>query len=137
MNRPPWHELVRMLRRMELRGDVRGGRFISGVGGEQFALESVIAPLRALRDAADDGEWVLITAADPLNLSGILTAGPRIAAINKSALILQRGRCVAAKVAGRVEFFAQVDPATQVVMRRALQIGRRAESDSGKPLPAR
>jgi ATP-dependent Lhr-like helicase len=123
---PPWFELVRMLRKMELRGEVRGGRFIARVGGEQFALESVVTPLRELREAADDGEWVVITAADPLNLSGILTDGPRIAAIQKSALILQRGRCVAAKVAGRIEFFVEVEPTVQVAMRRALQTGQRA-----------
>jgi len=131
---PPWWELVRVLRRMELRGEVRGGRFIACVGGEQFALESAVAKLRDLREQAegtgDRGQgtgtdWALISACDPLNLTGIITTTERVPAMHKNALIIQGGRCVAAKVAGRIEFFAEVELAQQLLMRKSLQIGRR------------
>jgi ATP-dependent Lhr-like helicase len=122
---PPWWELVRVLRRMELRGEVRGGRFIARVGGEQFALESAVARLRDLRDAPASTEWSLISAADPLNLAGILTDGPRIPAQHKSALVLQNGRCIATKIAGRIELLAEIDPAQQLLIRKSLQVGRR------------
>ncbi len=125
---PPWWELVRVLRRMELRGEVRGGRFIAGVGGEQFASETAVSKLRDLRDAAPSNDWALISAADPLNLTGIISTTERIAAMHKNALIIQRGRCVAAKVAGRIEFFAEVDPSDQLLMRKSLQIGRKVHA---------
>jgi ATP-dependent Lhr-like helicase len=127
---PPWWELARVLRRMELRGEVRGGRFIAGVGGEQFAIESAVSRLRDLRDGEPTHEWVLISAADPLNLSGVITAGPRIAAMHKNALVLQNGRCVAAKVAGRIEFLADVDAAQAMLMRKSLQVGRKVRVQS-------
>jgi ATP-dependent Lhr-like helicase len=123
---PPWRELAPVLRRMELRGQVRGGRFVSGVAGEQFADEAVVERLRAVREAADaDNEWIVVSAADPLNLAGIVTPGPRIAATHKNALILQGGRCVAAKEASHIEFFAEFDTLTTAEMRRGLQTGRR------------
>ena len=131
---PPWYELVRVFRRMELRGEVRGGRFIARVAGEQFATESAVSQLRALRDAPNDGQWSLLCAADPVNLSGIITDGPRIPAMHKNALILQAGRCVAAKVSGRIEFFAELDPLTQLAMRRSLQVGRRITSNRATEL---
>ncbi len=122
---PPWWELVRVLRRMELRGEVRGGRFIARVGGEQFAIESAVARLRDLRDGGASQDWALISAADPLNLAGILTDGPRIAAQHKSALVVQNGRCIATKIAGRIEMLAEVDPAQQLLIRKSLQVGRK------------
>jgi len=137
---PPWWELVRVLRRMELRGEVRGGRFIARVGGEQFALESAVAKLRDLRESGASSQesgarsqepgsdWGLISAADPLNLTGIITTGERIAAMHKNALVIQRGRCIAAKIAGRIEFFAEVDVSQQLLMRKSLQIGRRVHA---------
>jgi ATP-dependent Lhr-like helicase len=131
---PQWYELVRVLRRMELRGEVRGGRFIAQVAGEQFALEAVVSQLRELRDQAPVSNWAIVCAADPVNLCGILTAGNRIPATNKNYLILQDGRCVAAKVAGRIEFFAQVAPEVEAAMRRALQYGRRVTSNKDPSL---
>jgi ATP-dependent Lhr-like helicase len=126
---PPWYELVRVFRHMELRGEVRGGRFIARVAGEQFAQEAAVSQLRTLRDGVDDGQWSILSAADPVNLSGIITDGPRIPAMHKNSLILQAGRCVAAKVAGRIEFFAEVEPTMQMAMRRSLQVGRRITSN--------
>jgi ATP-dependent Lhr-like helicase len=134
---PPWYELVRVLRRMELRGEVRGGRFIAQVAGEQFALEAVVSQLRELRDQPPDQSWALVCAADPVNLCGILTSGDRIPATHKNYVILQAGRCVAAKVTGRIEFYGQVPPEVEAAMRRALQYGRRITSNKDRSLHRR
>jgi ATP-dependent Lhr-like helicase len=132
---PPWWELARVLRRMELRGLVRGGRFIAGVGGEQFASETAVSRLRDLRDGGASREWTLISAADPLNLSGVIGAGPRIAAMHKNALVLQNGRCIAAKVAGRIEFLAEIDPTQQLAIRKSLQVGRKVRPAAASVVP--
>ncbi len=79
---PPWRELLRVYRSMEARGAVRGGRFVAGFTGEQFALPEAVDALRAARRAPREGtEHVEISAADPLNLVGILTPGPRVPAV--------------------------------------------------------
>ena len=77
---PPWRELVRLLRRMEARGEIRGGRFVAGFVGEQFALPEAVELLRSLRDAQATGETVTLSAMDPLNLAGILSPGERVPA---------------------------------------------------------
>jgi ATP-dependent helicase Lhr and Lhr-like helicase len=79
-NIPKWGALLRMLRRLEDRGEVRGGRFVSGFGGEQFALPEVVESLRALRHR-DAEESILVAGADPMNLAGILIPGDRVPAI--------------------------------------------------------
>jgi len=130
---PSWRELVYAFRRMELRGDVRGGRFVSGVGGEQFANEAVIEPLRAIRERDADEAWLVVSAVDPLNLNGIVTEGPRVAAMHKNALILRNGKCVAAKQADQIMFFEEVSQAEEAEMRRALQTGRVEASSHIRP----
>ncbi|HEX5103428.1 MAG TPA: DEAD/DEAH box helicase, partial [Pirellulaceae bacterium] len=132
---PPWFELVRVLRRLELRGEIRGGRFIAQVGGEQFALETAVSRLRDLRDAAPSDDWSLISAADPLNLSGVITPTARIPAMHKNALVIQRGRCVAAKIAGRIEFLAEIDPNQQFLIRKSLQVGRKVHPAAVPSVP--
>ena len=77
---PPWRELLGMLRRLEGRGEVRGGRFVSDFLGEQFALPIAVESLRAMRREPTVGERVTIAAADPLNLAGIIVPGDRVAA---------------------------------------------------------
>ena len=122
---PSWHELVGTLRRMELRGEVRGGRFVSQVAGEQYALPGEVDRLRQARDAAADEPWLVLSAADPLNLFGIVTSDPRIAATHRNAIIVQSGRLVASRQAGVVEFYEPQDDATGWTMRRAMTLGRR------------
>jgi ATP-dependent Lhr-like helicase len=79
---PPWRELLRMYRALEARGAIRGGRFVSGFTGEQFALPEAVDALRAVRRAARVGtERIEVSAADPLNLVGILTPGARVPAV--------------------------------------------------------
>ena len=75
---PPWRELVRVLRRREDRGEVRGGRFVSRFSGEQFALPEAVGELRRIRRAAPSGRILTLSAADPLNLTGIVTTGDRV-----------------------------------------------------------
>jgi ATP-dependent Lhr-like helicase len=77
---PKWRELLVTLRRLEDRGEIRGGRFVSGFLGEQFALPVAVESLRALRHQAPTGEVVSVSAADPLNLVGIVVPGERVAA---------------------------------------------------------
>jgi ATP-dependent Lhr-like helicase len=122
---PPWHELVRVLRRKELRGQIRGGRFVSGVGGEQYATDEAVGMLRDARENRNVDDWVAVSAADPLNLAGIVLPGPRVPSLHTGALILRDGRCIAAKTGNRIEFFEEVQPAEQFEMTRALHRGRR------------
>jgi ATP-dependent Lhr-like helicase len=140
---PNWPELVATLRRMELRGEVRGGRFVAQVSGEQYARGEVVEQLRQARDGARDSTrdepWIVISAADPLNLFGILTTGPRIAATHRNALIVQAGRLIASRTAGVAEFYEPLDEATRWTMRKAMTTGNRArnEPEADRPLVSR
>jgi ATP-dependent Lhr-like helicase len=78
---PPWRELLYLYRRMEARGEIRGGRFLSGFAGEQFALPEAVELARSTRRKEKNGEVVRISAVDPLNLTGIVTPGERVSAI--------------------------------------------------------
>jgi ATP-dependent helicase Lhr and Lhr-like helicase len=78
---PRWRELLQLLRRMEARGEIRGGRFVSGFGGEQFALPAALDSLREARRSGIRLEPVTVAAADPLNLIGIVVPGERAAAV--------------------------------------------------------
>jgi ATP-dependent Lhr-like helicase len=75
---PPWRELLRAFRTLEDRGEVRGGRFVAGLVGEQYALPEAVEALRAVRRRHDEPETVVVAAADPLNLVGILVPGTRL-----------------------------------------------------------
>jgi ATP-dependent Lhr-like helicase len=78
---PPWRDLLRVYRRREARGELRGGRFVSGFSGEQFAVPGAVDALRAVRRAPREGhERLELSAADPLNVVGVLTPGPRVPA---------------------------------------------------------
>ena len=79
---PPWRDVLGALRRMEARGEVRGGRFVSGFVGEQFARPDAVELLRIVRRDGDGGQGVRVAAADPLNLAGIVTPGPRVSALS-------------------------------------------------------
>jgi len=88
---PRWRELLIALRRLEDRGEVRGGHFVSGFLGEQFALPVALESLRVLRDSADIAEAVVISAADPLNLVGIILPGDRISSVSGKMIELRDG----------------------------------------------
>jgi ATP-dependent Lhr-like helicase len=92
----PWRVLVRVYRRLEARGEIRGGRFVSGLSGEQFAVPEAVAALREVRRQSPDGAIVVISAADPLNLAGILNAAERVAAIASTRIAYRDGVPLAA-----------------------------------------
>jgi ATP-dependent Lhr-like helicase len=87
----PWREVVWALRRLEARGLVRGGRFVTGFSGEQYALPEAIDELRQVRRATRDGETVHLSAADPLNLVGIILPGSRIPAVRTNNVTYRDG----------------------------------------------
>ena len=78
---PPWRELLPVYRRLEGRGEIRGGRLLAGFAGEQFALPEAVEAARATRRAPHTGQIVHLSAVDPLNLTGVVTVGPRIPAM--------------------------------------------------------
>ncbi len=89
-NIPRWRDLVRMLRRLEARGEVRGGRFVTGFNGEQFALPEAVESLRATRDLAH-GDIITLAASDPINLIGIIVPGERTSATAGKKIHLRNG----------------------------------------------
>ncbi|OOG61949.1 ATP-dependent DNA helicase [Rhodanobacter sp. B04] len=99
---PSWRELLWVYRRLEARGEIRGGRFIEGLVGEQFALPEAIAPLRAVRQRADDGELVCLSGCDPLNLVGTVLVGDKVPALSGSRVLYRDGMAVAALAGGKV-----------------------------------
>jgi len=111
---PAWRELAYAYRRLEARGEIRGGRFVSGFGGEQFALPDAVGRLRLVRKLEKGGEWVALSAADPLNLVGILTQDARVAAITPYRILFRDGLAIAALERGKVRRLAasEFDDAT-------------------------
>ena len=97
----PWRELLRELRRLEARGDIRGGRFVAGFTGEQYALPEAVETLRRVRRAPADGAIVALSAADPLNLTGIITLGDRVPATASTRIAFRDGVPVATQAGNR------------------------------------
>ena len=120
---PPWRDLVRVYRRLEARGEVRGGRFIAGLSGEQYALPEAIATLRQVRRQPRDGALVVLSASDPANLQGSVLAGPRVPRIAGARVAFQDGLGVASLVGGQVEMLVEGDDATRQRVARALVQG--------------
>jgi ATP-dependent Lhr-like helicase len=106
---PPWRELVRVYRRLEARGEIRGGRFVGGFGGEQFAAPDAVGRLRAVRKMEKAGELIVLGAADPLNLVGILTPEARVAGIHRNRVLFRDGLPIAAVEAGQLRRLADSD----------------------------
>ena len=116
----PLFDLVRVMRRLETQGHVRGGRFVAGVTGEQYALPDAVPALRAMRQRAPDGALVSLSAADPLNLLGIVTPGERLAALPANRFLLRDGVLIAVLVGGEVSFLSELPLAEQWAVRNAL-----------------
>jgi ATP-dependent Lhr-like helicase len=118
-NLPPWRELLMVLRRLEARGEIRGGRFVKGFVGEQFALPEALDTLRAVRNTRPGPlpELVRVSATDPLNLVGVTSPGPRVAAVMGNAVLYRDGVPIASLEAGKL------------VMRHALDPGEHVEPD--------
>ena len=117
---PPWHLLLRTLRRLEAQGHVRGGRFVAAVSGEQYALPEAVTALRAARQRPPQGALVSLSAADPLNLLGIVTPGERLPAVAGNRFVLRDGIPVAIHAAGEMQWLVDLPLSEQWPVRHAL-----------------
>jgi ATP-dependent helicase Lhr and Lhr-like helicase len=118
---PPWRDLLRVYRKLERRGEIRGGRFVAGFAGEQFALADAVGALREARRKPYCNALISVSGADPLNLVGILTPGPRLPALTGNRMLYRDGVPVALLVGGEVTFLEALEPAMEWQARMALQ----------------
>lgn len=135
---PPWRELLMTYRRLEARGEIRGGRFVSGMSGEQFALPEAVGQLRAIRRLEGGGHLVAIGAADPLNLTGIITPGERVTGVTRNRILYRDGVPVLALEAGETKPIGTEEPPTpemiQALVRKSMSPALRARlAMSGMP----
>jgi ATP-dependent Lhr-like helicase len=107
---PPWRELLQCCRRLEARGEIRGGRFVAGFSGEQYATPEAIGLLREVRRKAAGEQSLSLSAADPLNLIGIVTPGPRVPSLTDNRLLYRDGLPLATFVGGEVRFLERLGP---------------------------
>ena len=123
----PWRELTRVYRRLEARGEIRGGRFVAGMPGEQFALTEAVGTLRAVRRAGPSGALVAVSAVDPLNLAGYVTPGDVIAALATNRIVYRDGVPIAASEGGAIRPLGEYGAVTsrqveQAIVRRPAPI---------------
>jgi ATP-dependent Lhr-like helicase len=129
---PPWRELFYVYRRLEARGEIRGGRFVSGFAGEQFALPEAADLLKTVsRDAAVDR--VSISAADPLNLVGIVTPGDKLPALAGNRVLFEQGVPVAVQAGGEVRYLRDIPAESQWEIRNLLIRRQGPESYLSQP----
>jgi ATP-dependent Lhr-like helicase len=141
---PAWRELLPVYRRLEMRGEIRGGRFVGGVAGEQFALPEAVDQLRKHREEPASENWSVISAVDPLNLIGIVTSEARVPAMRGNRIALRDGRPIVARESRQIRWLAEVNETTRQHAERLLTApgalrhealmhvsdGRAADSDS-------
>ncbi|MEX2524178.1 MAG: DEAD/DEAH box helicase [Gammaproteobacteria bacterium] len=130
---PPWRELLYVYRRMEARGEVRGGRFVEGFSGEQFALPEAVGLLR--KKQVDTEQAVIISATDPLNLIGIILPGERVPALLTNRIVFQDGRPVACLLNDKLEYLEEINERSQWHIRQLLT--QRSNPAGYHPSPAR
>ena len=118
---PRWRDLLRAYRKLEARGEIRGGRFVSGFSGEQFALPEAVPALRAVRRRALDDSLVSVSGADPLNLAGILTPGPKLAALAGNRALYRDGIPIAFLEGDETRFLETVESEIENRVRLALR----------------
>jgi ATP-dependent helicase Lhr and Lhr-like helicase len=107
---PPWRDLLMCCRRLEARGEIRGGRFVAGFSGEQYAAPEAVALLREARRRAQDGHYVSLSGADPLNLVGIVTPGARLPSLVGNRVLYRDGVPVALLAGGEVSLLTPLAP---------------------------
>jgi ATP-dependent helicase Lhr and Lhr-like helicase len=117
---PPWRDLAPELRRSETRGEIRGGRFVAGFTGEQFALPEAVDALRVVRRKESQGHFLRVSACDPLNLVGILTPGARVPAVLGNRVIYRDGLPVAAVESGNTRILVNVEASERPALDRLL-----------------
>jgi len=122
----PWRDILRVYRRLEARGEIRGGRFVGGFSGEQYALPEAVGLLRSVRREEPRGELVAVSGADPLNLVGIVTPGDVVAGVATNRILYRDGIPVALKEgAGSGErYLAEITPDERERLKSALVRGR-------------
>jgi ATP-dependent Lhr-like helicase len=126
----PWRELARVYRTLEARGEIRGGRFVSGMSGEQFALPDAVDRLRELRRSGPDETLTTISAADPLNLTGIITGAERLRSAAGNRIVYRNGVVLAALEGDMLRTFGEIDPSIAADV-AAAAAGRRVPVLSG------
>jgi ATP-dependent Lhr-like helicase len=133
---PPWRELYYVLRRLEARGEARGGRFVSGFSGEQFALPEAAAALR--KTAKTPGrERVAVSAVDPLNLAGILTPGDKVPRLPGNRVLFEGGVPVAVQSGGDIRYLRELDAAVQWEIKNLLVRRYQPGDHTQPPAPER
>ncbi len=122
----PWRDILRVYRRLEARGEIRGGRFVGGFSGEQYALPEAIGLLRAVRRDHQTGELVAVSGADPLNLAGIITPGDVVPGLATNRILYRDGIPVGVREGeGRGErLLTDATPEEAQALRTALVRGR-------------
>jgi ATP-dependent Lhr-like helicase len=135
---PPWRDLLRVYRRLEARGEIRGGRFVQGFSGEQYALPDAVTALRASRKRPPSGALVAVSAADPLNVVGILTPGDRVPALAGNRVLFRDGVPVLAREGAQMRTLQHTDGAAPheleaALVRRTLDRNVRAYLGSAGP----
>jgi ATP-dependent Lhr-like helicase len=116
----PWRDLLRIYHRLEARGEIRGGRFVAGISGEQFALAEAVGMVRSIRRAPAIENLISVSAADPLNLAGIITPGGRITAHSANRVLYRDGAPVAALESGETRFLVEMSRAMEWKAKSAL-----------------
>ncbi|MGC6372982.1 DEAD/DEAH box helicase [Pseudomonas sp. K2I15] len=117
---PSWRELLRTFHRLEARGEIRGGRFVSGLAGEQFALPEAIPLLREVRRRPHDGSLIAVCGADPLNLVGTLLPGSKVPALSGNRLVYRDGLPAAVEIAGKQQVLLELEPQAAGLVREKL-----------------
>src|SRR5262249_17897889 len=113
---PSWFDLLQVLRRLEARGEIRGGRFIAGVAGEQFALTDSVQQWRRLPDEGPTAELIMVSGADPLNLVGILTQQERIPRTASNRIVYLDGVPVVCLQGGEVRWLSEVSRESMAIV---------------------
>lgn len=116
----PWRVLLRVYHRLEARGEIRGGRFVAGISGEQFALPEAVGMLRSIRREGAQESMISVSAADPLNLAGIITPGTRITAHTGNRILYHDGAPIAALESGETRFLVELTRALEWQAKAAL-----------------
>jgi ATP-dependent Lhr-like helicase len=133
---PPWRDILRVLRRMEARGEIRGGRFVAGITGEQFALPDALAALRAIRKLKKTEELICISAADPLNLIGTVLPGNKVPALAGNRILFRDGVPLGTLIADEINWLQEVDAVEAHELKSAL-IMRTPGAPQLRPLRAK
>ena len=118
---PPWRDLMRFYQRLEARGEVRGGRFIAGLSGEQFALPEAVSLLRSIRQKERDGTLVSVSGADPLNLVGHLLAGAKVPSLTSARVLYRDGAPIATWISGTFNALESLDPTMEWTAKTTIQ----------------